>query len=116
VEDEVTGDEHGVRLGLGHVGQHGLQGGRVAMDIGQRSDAAHASAPTGGMMKLSRPEQATSPSTVATPRPLPKRDPSFSIVTSRRSVSPGATMRLNRTSSMPANSPIRSPKPGCLAT
>ena len=76
--------------------------------------AQHALA--GGMMKLIVASQATSPSTLATPRPRPKRRPSFSIVTSSRSVSPGLTIRLKRHSSMPANSPIRSPNPGCLAT
>ena len=35
---------------------------------------------------------------------------------SRSSTSPGRTIRLKRTSSMPANRPIRSPKPGCCAT
>jgi hypothetical protein len=67
-------------------------------------------------MKLSVASQATSPSTEATPRPRPKREPSFSIVTSSRSTSPGTTIRLKRVSSIAAKSPIRSPKPGCLAT
>ena len=70
----------------------------------------------GGMMKLSVASQATSPSTLATPRPRPNREPSLSIVTSSRRTSPGTTIRLNRVSSMPANSPIRSPNPGCFAT
>ena len=35
-------------------------------------------------MKLRDASQATSPSTVATPRPRPKRLPSFSIVTSKQ--------------------------------
>ena len=58
--------------------------------------------------------QATSPSTLATARPRPNRLPSFSIVTSRRRTSPGTTTRLKRHSSIPANRPIRSPKPGLL--
>ena len=82
---------------------------RTAMRVIRRT-------PAGGMMNESRPSQATSPSTLATPRPLPNREPSFSIVISSRSVSPGTTTRLKRTSSIPANSPIRSPKPGCIAT
>ena len=70
--------------------------------------------PSAGMTKLSVASQATSPSTVATPRPRPNRMPSFSIVTSRRSTSPGTTIRLKRQSSMPANSPIRIAEPRLL--
>ena len=38
---------------------------------------AHRRTPSPGMMKLSRASQATSPSTLATPRPRPKRRPSL---------------------------------------
>src|SRR5664279_1255534 len=68
------------------------------------------------MMKLSLASQATSPSTVATPWPRPNLLPRRSIVTSRRSWSPGVTTCLKRHSSMAAKRPSRSPKPGCWAT
>ena len=55
----------------------------------QRDPRHQRSTDASGMMKLRVASQATSPSTLATPRPRPKRRPSFSIVTSRRSVSPG---------------------------
>ena len=59
---------------------------------------------------------AISPSTLATPRPRPNRPPSFSIVTSRRKGVTGHHDPLEAPSSMPAKSPMRSPKPGCFAT
>ena len=45
---------------------------------------------------LSTASTATSPSTLATARTRPNMPRSFSTVTSRRSVSPGTTMRLKR--------------------
>ncbi len=62
------------------------------------------------------PSQATSPSTDATARPRPMRRPSFSMVISSVNRSPGCTMRLKRTSSMAANSPMRLPNPSVRAT
>ena len=117
VEGEVAGDRDEVRLLLARWpparprARWRCRGRRTA-----RSTRVIEARLRRGMMKLSVASQAVSPSTLATPRPRPKRPPSFSIVTSRRSVSPGLTTRLKRQSSMPAKSPIRSPKPGCLAT
>src|SRR5262249_5816548 len=116
VHHEVAGDQRGVRLLLPDRLANRLECDGVAVDVGQDSDAGQRSTPSGGMMKLSTPSQATSPFAVATPRPLPNRLPSFSMVISSRRTSPGTTMCLKRNSSMPANSPMRSPKPGCFAT
>ena len=89
----------------------------VAVDVGQDGDRGVIGArPRGGMMKLSSGLAGDLAVDAATARPRPKRRPSFSIVTSSRSVSPGLDDPLEAQSSMPANSPIRSPKPGCLAT
>ena len=81
-----------------------------------RRSRAHRSASAGGMTKEMSASQQTSPSTEATARPRPKRRPSFSMVTSRVRRSPGWTTRLKRHSSMPAKSPMRSPKPSSRAT
>ena len=94
-----------------------LEGHEIAVHVRQdRQSAAQRSTPSGGMMNESLASQATSPSTLATPFARPNREPSFSIVISSRMRSPGATTRLKRHSSMAAKRPIRSPKPGCLAT
>src|SRR5665811_468366 len=87
------------------------------MDVGEEGEPRHQrSTEASGMTKLSVASQQTSPSTLATPLPRPKRRPSLSMVTSRRRTSPGLTTRLKRHSSTPAKSPIRSPKPSCFAT
>src|ERR1019366_10486369 len=117
VEDEVAADHHGIRPFLFERGPNRLKREEVTVDVAEDRDPGHQrSTEASGMMKLSVAWQATWPSTVAVPRPRPKRLPSLSMVTSRRSVSPGLTTRLKRHSSIPPNRPIRSPKPGCLAT
>src|SRR4051794_3712208 len=116
VEHEVARDQDHVRPRPRHIGEDGLERDGIAVDVREGGDPAHRRTPSGGMMKLMVVWQATSPSTVATPRPRPNFDPSFSMVTSSRRVSPGVTIRLKRVSSIPANRPIRSPNPGCLAT
>src|SRR5207249_4596269 len=117
VEGEVAGDEDRVRTHGLDGRPHGGECRRIAMDIGEDGDPRrHRRTDASGMMKLRVASQATSPSTLATARPRPNRRPSFSIVTSRRSMSPGVATRLKRQSSMPANNPMRSPNPGCLAT
>jgi len=72
-----------VRSGALAGSRHGTVGA-VAVDVREERDPRQRSTPAGGMTNERRPSQATSPSTVATPRPLPNRLPSFSIVTSRR--------------------------------
>src|SRR4029079_17981241 len=116
VDGKVAGNRDEVGLLLGDRLPNRLERDGVAVDVGQHDDTCHRRTPSPGMMKLRVASQAVSPSTLATPRPRPKRPPSLSITTSRPSVAPGATTRLKRHSSMPAKSPIRSPKPGCFAT
>src|ERR1035437_9645443 len=117
VEDQVAANGHEVRARGMHGLADGLQGRQVAVNVGQSRNPHHQRrALSGAMMKLSLASQATSPSTVATPWPRPNLLPRRSIVTSRRSWSPGVTMRLKRHSSMAAKRPSRSPKPGCWAT
>ena len=106
VEDQVAADHHGVRPLLLDRRPDRLERHEVAVDVAEDRDPGHQrSTAASGMMKLSVAWQATSPSTVAVPRPRPKRRPSLSMVTSRRSVSPGLTIRLKRHSSMPAEQP-----------
>ena len=87
------------------------------MDVGEEGDPGHQRS-TDGVRDDEREGRLAADLAVdlATPLPRPKRRPSFSIVTSRRRTSPGLTTRLKRHSSIPANSPIRSPKPSCFAT
>jgi hypothetical protein len=92
VEDEVAGNRDEVRPGGVDRLANGLERREVAVDVGDHRQAGHRSTPSPGMMKLSVVSQATSPSTLATARPRPNRPPSFSIVTSRRRVSPGTTI------------------------
>ena len=81
VEHEVAGD----RDEIGPLGPDGrpdrLERHGIAMHVGEHDHARHRRTPSLGMMKLSVASHAVSPSTLATPRPRPKRPPSFSIVT-----------------------------------
>src|SRR5450830_228715 len=117
VVNEIAADGHEVRARGMYGLADGLQSRQVAVDVGQSRNPHHQRrALSGAMMKLSLASQATAPSTVATPWPRPNLLPRRSIVTSRRSWSPGVTICLKRHSSMAANRPSRSPKPGCWAT
>ena len=118
VHGEVAGDEDRVRLRGADGLPDGVEGDRVAVDVAEQARSGpsaedrcvrddEAEGRLAGDLAVDRGDR---PGRARTARP------SLSIVTSSRSVSPGTTTRLKRHSSIPPNSPIRSPNPGCLAT